>query len=1336
MENQSDDEKSQEFHFGEWTSNSENDSQGGYDSDTICPISLNDLISIGKKSQKQNQFDETDFVIPSLADAANKNKNQNSDNNELNKENTFNSSVSKILYDFSQDATVLGFDSSLSNQSNFDEDVKDDKIEFTSQKVNKNINTEINSDDEKLKSFTSLVKNEQTFVQLHQKYFSSSSDSDILVVTNNEEVLEPDSDSSTENAFEDYKISQIKQTKSQIYDINDKGKGNKTLLSANIPKNRINKSQIQQNQIKLSKSESKMQNPSTKQTQKNKQSEYESESATNSTIQDESTENRKSLIQSKKLLNSTAKKESIILSTRKSMNKMLSSSSQKHVTLVLSSSSNSSSSSSSSINFDADDAKGRSQSSSKKAIVPLASRSRHLNTLTGSELVDSSYSYSSDAEENQLSQNSSDSLDSSLSPKKATKQNQTQRQVSSLAGTLNRYQQRKQSQTGSLVRSQSKTKSQLNDQTSTLGKSQSKTQSQSVSQTSDLDKSQNKTQNQSISQTSDLDKSQNKTQNQSISQKSALNKSLQKSQNQSISQTSTLYKSQNKTQSQLSDQTSDLDKSLQKSQNQSISQTSTLYKSQTKSQLSDQTSTLEKSLTAQSESISQSSTLNKSQNKRQSESIIQTSTSIKSLQKSHNQSSNQTRTLDESQITQSESISQSSTLNKPQQNEQTRPETANHSKHLNDSFNVTSSDDNKESSLLSEASSSLASLSASNPSIVNSPIGAINLQMDYDGTIKYPTPKPKKQSERHSSSPVPYPVIPKLVLSDNGNRFSQLMNGDSSNESSAAQKESQSASKSPFQVEIEEEEEEVESENENKSELKKSNRIENEKQSQKEAGIEKADQNMIEIEEEEEIESESGQPSITESTESINIESESHKSFNVSMSDGSFIQNAKSELRKSRRDKNAKVSASTNEGVVKLGSFEKRRRRRKNNSEDSEGSKSDNDDSKWVDDDPSSPPQFSTSEELSASKSSQKGQRKAKSQRKSQNLKESIEKVEKPPINRSKNESFIDMEKAMSIRVFSFYYFISQPQFFNEYSQKVPNIMFTSLVLTINSVMNLPPPAGVSQLDLIVHFQNLRCSPIIVNLKSARFRSGKYDASDSQLLIRIPLSSPKNYPQSFFYNNNSEELNCLNSNCLVLSFELIGNGKRLCGSNLVLLNESDGRLDIADLGKHFLRLMLKPDMKCELKKGEKEPLIEVQINKVADRDELQMNFLPAFSIIHVFFVDSVIAYRQILEKYRSSQNDDFLNLQSNNDRKIYNTDFEMLSFFSSATSDLQSMKYFAKSFKEAMKKMPKDKRSDDDKLKLFVDILRGSVIQGLTKAKNNPKAMLPFNTRQITNLNS
>ena len=388
MNTQNNDENLQEFHFGEWTTSSDNDSQEIYDSDTICPISLNDLINI---RQKTNKDEDTEFIVPSLADAF-YNKSSNKENELTNQENHFSTSVSKILYDFSQNATVLGFDSSFSDQ-------------YLNEEQNKAKNTNEDTH-QKLNSFTSLIKNEQTFVKLHEKYFSSSSSSDILIVTNEEVILEPDSDSSTYTAFEEFNQSKITKAKSQIYDIEEKEKSKKSI--ANSPQISKSESQIQNNLI-IKKNEKT--SPS-KQTAQIPTENSISKSSNKQTAQipTESSISKNSNKPSQKL------NDSIITSSKRNINKPLALSGQKRVSLVFSSSS-------SSVDFDNDE-ETINKGQNLKGKPP--NQKRHLNTISGFD--DDSYSSSSSDFEikKPLRSEFEDSLNSTVEPKEKVKQSSSQ----------------------------------------------------------------------------------------------------------------------------------------------------------------------------------------------------------------------------------------------------------------------------------------------------------------------------------------------------------------------------------------------------------------------------------------------------------------------------------------------------------------------------------------------------------------------------------------------------------------------------------------------------------------------------------------------------------------------------------------------------------------------------------------------------------------------------------------------------------------------------------------------------------------------------------------------
>ena len=211
MANRYDEDAPQEFHFGNWSTSSDSGSQ--YDSDSICPISLNDLVNVDEK-ENLSELEETDFFVPSLEKAIKKSKEQlnkesdeDDDNDEVNDQKDFDLLNKDFIFpnDFSQTATVLGLDSTVEFNDEDDSNAKKDDEASTD-----------------IESPNSFIKNNKHLLNVNLNEFlsdssSSSKEEEVDVI----DLTEQDSDSSNEEDIEKSTSLQNHRMKSQFPSVNN-----------------------------------------------------------------------------------------------------------------------------------------------------------------------------------------------------------------------------------------------------------------------------------------------------------------------------------------------------------------------------------------------------------------------------------------------------------------------------------------------------------------------------------------------------------------------------------------------------------------------------------------------------------------------------------------------------------------------------------------------------------------------------------------------------------------------------------------------------------------------------------------------------------------------------------------------------------------------------------------------------------------------------------------------------------------------------------------------------------------------------------------------------------
>ncbi|OHT07349.1 hypothetical protein TRFO_24537 [Tritrichomonas foetus] len=1133
MANRYGEEEPQEFHFGEWSTSSDSNSQ--YDSDTICPISLNDLAKFDDKASS-SPTEETDFVVPSLTKAI-ENRNSKEVFSVEDSHHKISHDDPKLPFDFTQKTTVLGLESTITFDTQSESESESLKSNPPTKKKIEDNNAS-KQEDCKILSFTALVKDDEAFLKLQNGFSSSSSDSDFLVVTN-EEVLAPDSDSSTEAAFEEFRSSQNSQMKSQI------------------SFNKINKSNL---------SNSNNSNVSTITNVSNDFLEEKSESMS-------------SISRPKSCPPSSSKLET--------------SNSQKC---------------SKELTFLSDE-------DSESADVEIEnSNSENYENENDNSIVSDSNIYKSDS----LISNSSYLSDSIHNNRSKNSQNFNQCTNKSINRRINQ----------------------------SMNKNLTKSSNESVNETINQSINSSFNERMNVSVNKSVDKSISYEVNQSIKEfmskqtKNSMNSSINKSKN--INNNKSITKSTNileYSQNYDSDDSDARNKSML-----SDSLDNSLNNGSNKQNIKIMLSTSSDSDSEPMKVVVQQpnkKAINASFGMRSSEiEAMESNTNhiiapLSGFLKKNNKSSKQ---------------SNLHLINQSRQKNQSKPKINN----LNKNF-VENDVEEYENDILPDFESSSSSVKFQKevfdckPSIEQSKMLENSLKEENDSLneevlnenkvtrpastppeiplpskVKSPLKQPTKSVIHYASEPQ-YPTIPS-ILPSNIPSYPIIPN----------------INEIPAEI------------------------------------LAAAIPKMTILPKDDE-----------KGTSDVGFESDDVQSEDVpdisfaSAIDEKPIQEEKDAFLQSIYkgyefipETSCVKPQKTEYGKPHLNSSE-------SESNSYSSSDKDDDEDKWFDDDIDNPSPISTPMKSAKTKSQIKNpKQKINKDNKNVVKKENDEITMKEDVELPQmNEEFIDTDALFEIKRQekvnkTFYEIICEPM--------NPTSHCISLVITINSLLNIPPQSGVTNLDLYVTFSDETCSPITINLKKAGFRSGKYEAKDAQYLFHFPITS-----------------------LLVLSFELLGDGKRLCGSNISLIDQK-----LISSGKHYLKLLQRPTLHCETKKGDKDPIIELSISKLTDKDEGQVQILPDYSIVPVFFVDSVVAYKQLINHALTQKS----------------SNYEKLTFFTVTLCDMENMKRFAKVFNDSMHKLPKEKRNDKTKLKVFLDILQKEPLIG---HQRDP----PFSTNDLSILN-
>jgi hypothetical protein len=149
-------------------------------------------------------------------------------------------------------------------------------------------------------------------------------------------------------------------------------------------------------------------------------------------------------------------------------------------------------------------------------------------------------------------------------------------------------------------------------------------------------------------------------------------------------------------------------------------------------------------------------------------------------------------------------------------------------------------------------------------------------------------------------------------------------------------------------------------------------------------------------------------------------------------------------------------------------------------------------------------------------------------------------------------------------------------------------------------------------------------------------------------------------------------------------------------------------------GQYFLLLSQAPEKNTFLIHVRKNPCLEVHLRGIAPIDAPKLRRFPGNIILPLVAIDPVIGFQSVLSDFR-------LGLQ---DR----TRVQTLSLFSVLLGNLELMKKFDTSLKDALKEIPSESRAQE-KGRIFLSVLEEVALAGISGGR-------PFETSEVSGLST
>jgi hypothetical protein len=213
-----------------------------------------------------------------------------------------------------------------------------------------------------------------------------------------------------------------------------------------------------------------------------------------------------------------------------------------------------------------------------------------------------------------------------------------------------------------------------------------------------------------------------------------------------------------------------------------------------------------------------------------------------------------------------------------------------------------------------------------------------------------------------------------------------------------------------------------------------------------------------------------------------------------------------------------------------------------------------------------------------------------------------------------------------------------------------------SVVLIFKMLHNISAPPDCSQFALRLVIAGCRCNVFTVPLQQKSRKKGTFQPTENKKLLA-------------HFNIRQEVL---------VKIDFVGNERVLASTNLLLL---DPRLTTS--GKYLLSLSQRPQRSCFIKNenedlSQRGPCLEIQLKSVSVALERKLRRLPHNIILPVVAVDAVVAFREVLQDFRSSRSGQ--------------PKMQLLSLFRGILEKAKSLKKLAGLLTESMKKIPRDRQ--------------------------------------------
>jgi hypothetical protein len=241
-----------------------------------------------------------------------------------------------------------------------------------------------------------------------------------------------------------------------------------------------------------------------------------------------------------------------------------------------------------------------------------------------------------------------------------------------------------------------------------------------------------------------------------------------------------------------------------------------------------------------------------------------------------------------------------------------------------------------------------------------------------------------------------------------------------------------------------------------------------------------------------------------------------------------------------------------------------------------------------------------------------------------------------------------------------------------------------SLSLIVEKMHNITIPPNVARFSAQISLADCRCNAVDVPMVCKSNKKGIMEGRENKLLLHFEVR-----PE------------------VVVRIDFLGDGRILGSTNLSLFNPHP-----ISHGQHLLLLSQKPEKNSFLKRVQKNPCLEVQVQSIDSHQSARLQRLPSNIILPVAAVEPTVAFRNVLRHFRSGSQD--------------RSRVQVLSLFGLLLGKPALMKKLDQAMADALKKIPKE-RKPIEKHRLFLKLLGDVALTGLV----NPP---PFETPEVSGL--